>query len=95
MKSIIKIIISLSLLFLTLLGLFIEGGHIDIALIIFVTLLTIYLIKYVQSPKIKVYFLHKMSQMKTNLYEKFVAFKCSIPKLKKNTVGVQNMIQEA
>ena len=94
MKSIIKIICSLSLVFLTLLGLLTVGGHVEIAVIIFVTIFTLYLIKYVQSPKVKVFFYHKLSQTKTKTNEKLIAFKSSISIFKKNKVGVQNMVQE-
>ena len=95
MKSIIKIISSLSLLFFISLGFLTVGGHVEIAVIIFVTFFTLYLIKYVQSPKVKDFFHHKLSQTKTKTNEKLIVFKSSILSFKMNKVGVQNMVQEA
>ena len=95
MKLIIKIIINLSLLFLIILGLFLEGRHVELVLIIIVTFFTLFLIKYVHSPKLKVFFFHKLSQTKTRTNEKFIAFKSSILFFRKNKVCVQNMVQEA
>ena len=94
-KLIIKAIISIALMFLITLGLFLEGRHVELVLIIIVTLFTLFLIKYVQSPKIKVFFFHKLSQSKTKTKEKFIAFQSSISIFRKNKVCVQNMVQEA
>ena len=94
-KLIIKAIISIALMFLITLGLFLEGRHVELVLIIIVTLFTLFLIKYVQSPKIKVFFFHKLSQSKTKTKEKFISFQSSISIFRKNKVCVQNMVQEA
>ena len=94
-KLIIKAIISIALMFLITLGLFLEGRHVELVLIIIVTLFTLFLIKNVQSPKIKVFFFHKLSQSKTKTKEKFISFQSSISIFRKNKVCVQNMVQEA
>ncbi len=91
MKSVIKTVISTIFIVISivLLRRFTDQSKMPYSLILGLTVFTMYLVNFAQSPKIKEFWRHKLSQNMTNFRETLIAVKSRVLQLKSNQVGVQ------
>ena len=91
MKSVIKTVISTIFIVISivLLRRFTDQSKMPYSLILGLTVFTMYLVNFAQSPKIKEFLRHKLSQNVTNFRETLIAVKSRVLQLKSNQVGDQ------